>query len=723
VTESAGGASLAWAHRALGTTIWLRVRSATAGRLVLRSEDDQGEDIEVADLRVGPTDVDLDLVAVLGRPAHPNATYALTAVAADGTRHELLGAERATLGFDDIHAAVAGMAVTIRLAAHAGRPVQLTVSERRPWGELIDLRRDGGTLWVTGRCIGRGGTLHGATLVERDTDERLGAVVDLLDERFVVEVDLERITPGVDARNFNLILHGSAGDMRIGGHLDDVPNKGRAVVPDPLVVCADRHWWTVTPRFTDRNNLVITTSAVHEGTTPSDPLAGWEVDPADRETTEDAHPGRRPTTWRHRMTHRIARWTFDRLANRDRRTSAPPAAPDVEEPRHVHLLLATMHAMGGTIRATANTANGLAADPRNRVTLTAVYRLKEQQFVALDDSVERRVLVDVPKIESQTDGSLRTRLRAFALEIPSALIPRDDPRYYRFSLWHDLQLFRWLRSIKHGTIVTTRAGLSVVAARFANPAVRIVAQQHVGFRTQSAELQRDLLASYRAVDAVCVLTSDDENAVRSGLGASDTRVERLPNALDDLLPRRPSLTEPRILCGGRLTPIKGIDLMVEAFARIAEERPSWELRIYGSARADRLEAVREMVRRHGVADRVLLMAPTDRLEVEMAKASICAVPSRQEAFGMMIIEAMRSGLPVVAFDCPVGPREIITDGQDGLLVPAEDVEAFAERLLELTGDHALRSRLAAQGRVTAASYAPATVAAQLGALIDELHEQ
>ena len=148
------------------------------------------------------------------------------------------------------------------------------------------------------------------------------------------------------------------------------------------------------------------------------------------------------------------------------------------------------------------------------------------------------------------------------------------------------------------------------------------------------------------------------------------------------------------------------------------ELENWTLDIYGQG--DQTD-YRQLMAELGIdSNRCHLNGPVEDVVKAYQESSIFVLSSRFEGFGMVLIEAMACGLPVVSFDCPAGPDEIITDGVDGLLVPSGDVYALAEKLMVLMSDDNLRRRLGQQARQTAQRYEMTTIANQWIALFEKI---
>lgn len=208
---------------------------------------------------------------------------------------------------------------------------------------------------------------------------------------------------------------------------------------------------------------------------------------------------------------------------------------------------------------------------------------------------------------------------------------------------------------------------------------------------------------YRRAAAITVLT---ERAARYFGQRLASRVHVIPNPIvapDERLasglgsdvsaePVKPGVG--LVVAMGRLVRQKGFDLLLDGFAQAALDRPGLRLAIHGEG-PDRaaLEAHRE---RLGLAGRVSLPGITRDPAGMLSAADVFVLSSRWEGFPTVLGEAMALGLPVVAFNCPSGPAEMIRDGVDGLLVPPGDVPGLAKALLALVDDPALRNAMAAR---------------------------
>jgi glycosyltransferase involved in cell wall biosynthesis len=373
----------------------------------------------------------------------------------------------------------------------------------------------------------------------------------------------------------------------------------------------------------------------------------------------------------------------------------------------VRILLMHAYGMGGTIRTALNLAEHLAAG--HDVEVVSVMRRRDEPFFAFPPGVK------VTSLDDRRNGR-----RGLLNKLPSVLVHPDDHVYAMCSLGTDVRLVRYLRSMRAGFVIGTRPGFNALVARVAPDGVKTIGQEHMNFESHLPGMAAEIRRRYGGLDALAVLTQGDERDYSELLAGTGTRVVRIPNAVPPLDGGSADLDSRIAVAAGRLTPQKGFDLLIEAWEPIAAKHPDWQLRIYGGGperkRLDRMVADR------GLEEQIALKGPTRKLGTELAKASLFVLSSRFEGFGMVIVEAMSKGLPVVSFDCPRGPAEIINDGDDGLIVPPEDVAALSRRMLELVEDDELRRRLGAAAVYTAERYDPSVIGREWDALLAAMEE-
>ena len=225
----------------------------------------------------------------------------------------------------------------------------------------------------------------------------------------------------------------------------------------------------------------------------------------------------------------------------------------------------------------------------------------------------------------------------------------------------------------------------------------------------------NLVGHLRKLDKFVVLTDEDKKQWKEL-----NNIISIPDPLTFFPEQISSLQKKRVIAVGRYVYQKGFDLLLKVWSMIEKRYPDWELVIFGSGNREPYECLKNELKIDG--SRCHLNGPSSNIQQEYMNSSIFAFTSRFEGFGMVLIEAMACGLPVISFDCPCGPRDIISDNEDGLLVQNGDVNSYVCKLSLLMDDASLRQRMSAAGRKNVERFKMDHIGDRWKKLFDGLYE-
>jgi len=185
---------------------------------------------------------------------------------------------------------------------------------------------------------------------------------------------------------------------------------------------------------------------------------------------------------------------------------------------------------------------------------------------------------------------------------------------------------------------------------------------------------RNLVSKLKQLDKFVVLTEEDYNN-----WPELNNVVVIPDPLTFSSSTYSPLLEKRVIAVGRYVYQKGFDLLLKAWTIVEKECPDWTLTIVGQGERLQYEALIDELNLDRT--RCKLLGPTENIQDEYMSSSVLVMSSRFEGFGMVLVEAMACGLPVISFDCPCGPKDIIQNQVDGLLVENGNIDKLAEAII------------------------------------------
>lgn len=351
--------------------------------------------------------------------------------------------------------------------------------------------------------------------------------------------------------------------------------------------------------------------------------------------------------------------------------------------------------VGGMERVTIVKANALAEIEGNEVYVIVTDNKMGPQVLELSPKVK---LIDLDINYYDRDWE-----RSYFVDLLVSLSKRFS--HYR-------KLKNVLKEIKPDVVISVGKSEKHLVPIMRNRTWRIVREFHSerGYRLKFAKstFQKVIAKSLNFIeftampkiwqwDKIVLLTHEDQERYWQGWN----NVAVIPNPTFFKSDKMSDLSAKVVISLGRISPEKNLSSMVNSFRLVVDRHPDWSLHIYGGGDVKDLE---NLIKQQGLENHVFLKGSTNEVQSVFLRSSVFVLSSLYEGLPLVLTESMECGVPVVSYQCPCGPKDIISDGIDGFLVPVNDERAMADCICHLIEDDDLRIKMGAAAKEKAKKY-------------------
>ena len=349
--------------------------------------------------------------------------------------------------------------------------------------------------------------------------------------------------------------------------------------------------------------------------------------------------------------------------------------------QHIVILCSRLDLPGGIERAVVNTAS---------------------LFVTKGHSVTLLILDEVSNLFYPVDPLVKIIQQPLSFGIT----PEGNIITRKIKLLSDvLKLRKLVKQLQPDIIIATEYPFAVAAVLSgAKKQSKVVSWEHHHFY----ELKKNIFwneifnLTYPRLYAVVCLNEDE----KSLFGTANTNPVVIPNFIQPAT--KADLTNKLLLTIGRLTSIKGTVLLLQTAKSVLLQHPNWQWKLIGDG--DMKEQVLSFIEQENLQHRLILQAPIEHTILpEYQNAAIYVMTSRNECFPMTLLEAMSVGLPCISFDCETGPRHIINNYEDGLLIEKENTGKLAAAISSLISNEEERKKMGEKAFQNIQRFSPETI--------------
>lgn len=347
--------------------------------------------------------------------------------------------------------------------------------------------------------------------------------------------------------------------------------------------------------------------------------------------------------------------------------------------KHIVLISSFLQGFGGYEKIVANTAN-LFAQKNNKITLLMCAETAESSF-PLNKNVQ---IIQLPLTFGITsEGNMLTR------------------KIKMFNDFHKVK--KTLKELNASLIICSEYPYAIAAAvGRPNEKTRIISWEHTHFNVniKNAFWRKLFHIYYPRLDEIICLNNDEKKL----FSLLNKNISVIPNFVESTKSKA-ALNNKIILTIARLTAVKGITNLLQTAKIVLKQNPDWQWKIIGDGELKK--DVTDFIEAENLRNKLILQQPLNHdIESEYDNASLYVMTSVNECFPMVLLEALSHGLPCLAFDCDTGPRHIIKNNEDGLLVEKENPEKLAEAISSLINNEEKRKKMGEKAAVNIQRFSP-----------------
>lgn len=318
----------------------------------------------------------------------------------------------------------------------------------------------------------------------------------------------------------------------------------------------------------------------------------------------------------------------------------------------IGILVEDLTRRGGTERASINLANMLSKNKEYEVELITFNNINKE----LPFFIEQNIKIERKNFPSIGRNKLERIMWYFRL---SSYFIRESKRY--------------------DCLIGTTHLINIFGILFKNKNIKYISCEHANYMAIPKLIRIVRKIVYKYSDRVIVLTWDDYNKYSRFLKSE--KLEIIPNSLSSEVNQKSELNNNVIIAVGRLVKLKGYNFLFESLQDVFDIYPDWKLKLVGDG--PEKENLINLAKKLGISKNIIFKGEVKNVIQEYLTSDFLVLSSEREGFPMVLLEAMQCGLPVIAFDCPTGPKEIITSNEDGILVEHLNKEKLTEAIFKL----------------------------------------